>query len=201
VTVTVLEEVDPPPPACPPGRQCTSPPPSLPTGRLRTWTSSGIGYSFQYPPALFEVVDESGSSVRLRLRGERPDGVDGEVWITGEQGRGSSAADQLHRREGELSASIIGLTEDDDPFTVLPPPRIGQVPGVGGSYRGTVDTPQGPAGPALATIIAASTGDVSVVVSYVLTGTAEVDAIRTLRTYLTPTLTSFRWPPGATLGG
>jgi hypothetical protein len=191
--VALLREPSTPASPCPPPQSCPGPKPVLPPSSTGTWTSAGHTVSLQYPSAVFAVDQRGATTLQLRVRSARPSGVDASVWITARPLSDGSPAELLHQRTSQLSASILGLTEDQDSRTVIPPPHIGDIAGVGGSYRGTVDTPQGPGGPVVAILGAASDGHTTTVVSYVITGTDNAAEIQTLRGYLSPLLTSFTW--------
>jgi hypothetical protein len=179
------------PPCAAPG-QCGGPPTPLPPSRFRHWSSPELGIAFAYPPGAFELEERSGSSVRLRLRAG-PDGVEGELWVSGTRARAATPEELLRRRKSQLAATIVGLAEDDEPATVIVDPRIGRFPAAGGSYRGTLDTPQGPAQPAIVTLVAATDGSSSVVVSFTIAGTDDTDEISAVRALADPVLTGFEW--------
>jgi hypothetical protein len=175
---------------CPKGRLCASPP-VLPASNLSIWTTSLRGVTLQYPTTTFAVDQLDGRTLRLHVRSTHLSGVAATLWVT-VQPNGAGAPDEaLRHRQSDLSAGILGLATDDDPRTTIPPPRIGLIPGVGGSYRGTVDTPQGPSLPAVVVIAAAGDGRTTAVVSYVVSGTDNPATVRLLRSYLSPILTTF----------
>jgi len=193
VVVALLREPSTPASPCPPPQSCPGPEPVLPASTTRTWTSAGHSVSLQYPAAVFSVQQRNATTLQLEVRTARPSGVDASVWISAHPSSDGSPAALLRQRKSQLAASILGLTEDQDARTVIPPPHIGDVAGVGGSYRGTVDTPQGPGGPVVAILGAATDGHTTTVVSYVITGTNDAAEIQALRGYLSPLLTSFTW--------
>jgi hypothetical protein len=190
--LAILDENDPAPAACPPPRQCGTPP-VLPAAELRTWSDHTFDFRFQYSPKLLRVEDHGDGSVRLRVRAARPDDVEGEVWVSAFRAEETSTPRLVRERRDDLSVSILGLTEDEDPATLVLNPLVGNKQSLGGSYRGTVDTPQGPTVPAVALILAATDGEISVVISYTISGTSNSDEVRTLRAYLDAILTSFTW--------
>jgi len=193
VVVALLRAPSTPASSCPPPQSCPGPKPVIPASTTRTWTSAGHTVSLQYPSAVFAGEQRGATTLQLRVRAARPSGVDASVWISARPASDGSPAALLRQRKSQLTASILGLTEDQDSRTVIPPPHIGDIAGVGGSYRGTVDTPQGPGGPAVAILGAATDGHTTTVVSYVITGTDNAAEIQTLRSYLSPLLTSFTW--------
>jgi hypothetical protein len=193
VVVVVIREIEPAPPSCPPPPLCPGPPPVIPVSRLRTFAVPDLGVRLQYPVRVFAATETHARSLKVRLRAKRPDGVEASIWISVQRGRDAVPQDLLATRENQLGASILGLTPDDDPRTIIPPPHIGPVAGIGGSYRGTVDTAQGPQAPVVAILAAATNRRAGIVVSYVVSGTEEPAEIARLRTFLSPVLTSVTW--------
>jgi hypothetical protein len=196
VVVALVQQPATPASPCPPPQSCGGPSPVMPASSTRTWTSHGHAVSLQYPTVVYAVQTDQATTLQLRVRAARPSGVDASVWISVNPLSAGTPEALLHRREGSLAGSILGLTEDQNRQTVIPPPHIGDIAGVGGSYRGTVDTPQGPGGQVVAILAAATDGHTTTVVSYVVTGTDNPTEIQTLRAYLSPILTSFTWGRG-----
>jgi len=195
VVVALVQEPSSPASPCPPPKSCGGPPPVMPASATRTWVSQGRATALAYPTAVFSVQQRTTTTLQLQVRANRPSGVDANVWVTVEPHGSDTPETLLRRRESALAGSILGLTVDQNAETVIPPPHVGDVAGVGGSYRGTVDTPQGPGGPAVVILAAATDGRSTVVVSYVVTGTDNPTEIATMRSYLSPLLTSFTWGP------
>lgn len=195
VVVALIQAPSPPASPCPPPKLCGGPSPVLPASSTRTWVAGGRRASLQYPVAVFSVQQRSASTLRLQVRASRPSGVEASVWVTVDPLRAGTPEALLRHRQSVLAASILGLTTDQSAETIIPPPHVGDVAGVGGSYRGTVDTPQGPGGQVVAILAAATDGHSSAVVSYVVTGTDNPTEIEMLRAYLSPILTSFTWAP------
>jgi len=195
VAVVLIREPEPTPPSCRPPQQCPGPPPVIPPSALRTWANTELGVVLRYPVRVFTVVEAEARSLRLRVRARRAEGVEATLWISVQPARHTLPEELLATREDELSGSILGLTPDEDPQTIIPPPQIGLVGAVGGSYRGTADTAQGPTSPVVAILAAATNGHTGVVFSYVVTGTDDSPEIARLRAYLSPVLTSVTWKP------
>jgi hypothetical protein len=193
VVVAVVRAPSTPASACPPPKLCPGPRPAIPISTLHTWTSRSRGVSLQYPGAVFTVQQQDETTLRLRVRVPRPSSVDASVWVSLHPASDGSPEALLRQRQADLAASILGLTEDQDSHTTIPPPRLGDVSGVGGSFRGTADTPQGPTDPVVAILAAASDGRTTAVVAYVITGTNDSSEIQVLRSYLSPILTTFTW--------
>jgi hypothetical protein len=166
----------------------------LPESTLRTWTSASTGVRLAYPARVFAAEEATDSVLRLRVRGPRPPGVEASLWLTVSEDGDSVPEAALRDRSAALASSLLGLTEDDDPDTIIPTPRIGSITGVGGSYRATAAGPEGPARPASAVLAAARNGRVTAVLSYVIVGTVDPGDTTSLRAYLSPVLTTFEWP-------
>lgn len=190
--VAIVRAPDTPALSCPPPKLCTGPTPVIPASPVATWTARG-GVSLQYPTAVFAVDHRDATTLQLHVTASRPSGVEGTLRVTLHPSSDGAPEALLRARKSDLSTSILGLTEDQDSTTVIPPPRIGGIQGIGGSYRGTLDTPQGPTGLAVAIIGVATDGRSTTVVSYVVTGTTDVTVISRLRAYLSPVLTRFTW--------
>ena len=193
VVVALVRAPSTPVSSCPPPKLCSGPRPAIPISPLRAWTSTSRGVSLQYPSAVFTVQQQDQTTLRLRVRTPRPSGVDATLWVSLHPAGDGSPDALLRQRQADLATSILGLTEDQDPHTVIPPPRLGDVAGVGGSFRGTVDTPQGPTDPVVAILAAASDGRTAAVVTYAITGTSDSSEIQALRSDLSPVLTTFTW--------
>ena len=161
-----------PPPASPTPR-VTLPPPSLspiamPTPRPPStaalapsgtvWQSSEFGFSLQYDPSLWTVRSETERELVLVTR-------NGAVLaaIRARPAIEASPADMLADQVARASATVLGFTPETD-ARFLPPglPVMGYRTGVGGTYRGTVDTPQGPSVVVRIGMIVASDGTVTV---------------------------------------
>ncbi len=193
VVVALVRSPTTPASSCPPPKLCPGPRPVIPVSTLQTWSSTSRGVSLQYPNAVFTVQQQDQTTLRLRVRTPRPSGVDATLWVSLHPASDGSPDALLRQRQGDLATSILGLTEDQNPQTVIPPPHLGDVAGVGGSFRGTVDTPQGPGQPVVAILAAASDGRTTAVVTYVITGTTDSAQIQALRSDLSPVLTTFTW--------
>jgi len=193
VVVALVREPDQPRSQCAPPQECPGPPLGQPPSQFRRWASHGRGVSLVYPRRVFATESTSDTSLRLRVRASRPSGVEANLWLTVQRAGRTLPNELLEERKDDLGAFVLGITEDDDPLTIVPAPRLGDIDGVGGSYRGTADTPQGPSAPAILTLGAATNGRTTAVLSYVVTGTDDAREIAALRTYLSPILTSFTW--------
>jgi hypothetical protein len=193
VVVALVRETDTTVTKCTVQERCPGPPPVLPAAGLRRWTSHAHGVSLEYPVRVFALEEQSQDTLRLRVKAARPSGVEVSALVQLQSASEGGPQVALDDQQEALSTSILGLTADQNPQTIIPQPRIGNILGVGGSYRGTVDTPQGPSDPAIVLLAAAGNGRTTAVVSYVITGTNDSNEISLLRRYLSPILTSFTW--------
>lgn len=193
VVLVIVREVDPPAPRCPPPQSCPGPPLHLPPSQVRTWTSASLGVSLRYPTAVFAVDERTDTTLRLHVRDTQAAGVDASVWITAQPASAGVAEELANQRRDDLATTLLGLTEDDNPDTIVPDPQIGGFHAAGGSFRATADTPQGPSESAIVLIAAATRQSTTVVVSYVVTGTDDVRTVLRLRTLLSPILVSVAW--------
>jgi hypothetical protein len=165
----------------------------VPLSRLDTWTSDDLGVRLAYPTRVFSVEADGAHSLRLGVRTRYAGERTVSLWLSVSDSRDAPAEQLLAERVSDLDDTILGLAPDQEPRTVVSAPRIGSFTGVGGSYRGTADTPQGPAVPVIATLAAATDGRVGVVVSYVISGTDEPAEIARLRVFLSVVLQTVNW--------
>jgi hypothetical protein len=150
-----------PPPSLLPIVLPTPRPPSTaalaPAGKV--WRSSEFGLSLQYDASLWIVKSETGRELVLVTRSG---GL--VASIRARPAIEASPAAMLAEQVERLSATILGFTPETD-ARLQPPglPVMGYRTGVGGTYRGTSDSPQGPSIGIRIGIIAA--GDETVTVS------------------------------------
>ncbi|HXY92724.1 MAG TPA: hypothetical protein VEP49_09630 [Acidimicrobiia bacterium] len=182
---------------CSTGPAC--PPPVAPIALGVPWTSTELGYSFQYDDR-FTVVSQDGRGVRLRFPFDQSSSASArkvsfsEVAVTAVPASEGTPQQLLDRRKDELSQQILGLEADDHSGTTILGPSIGHLDGVGGSYVGTFDSAQGPTAPATVALIAAGNERVSAVFTYVLVGSLDADETTSMRETADLVLSTFRWP-------
>jgi hypothetical protein len=180
------------------------PPPVEPLAAGERWTSTALGYSFEYEGPRFSIASQDARGVNLRLEldrlpeaalgGSRDSVSLGEIWVTAAPASERTPQQLLAQRRDELAQRVLGLEEDSASGTTILGPSIGHLDGFGGSYVGTLDA-QGPAGRAVVAIIAAGNQRISVVFSYVLGGTTlSANQSKTLRERGDLILSTFRWP-------
>ena len=193
VVVGIVREVDPPTSQCPPPKSCSGPPSDISPSKVRTWVSHKLGVGLRYPVPAFAVDEQSDTSLRLHVHDTKADGVEATIWISARPTSDGLAEELVKQRRDDLSSSLLGLTEDNDPDTIISNPQIGGFNAAGGSFRGTADSPQGPSAPAIALIAAATRDRATIVVSYVITGTDDARVIQRLRRLVAPILVSVTW--------
>ncbi len=126
---------------CRPRRPGSDSPPAV-TGQ--TWTSSTLGYSFEYDPEIFELASEdddtavfSGTFFDAQVVVEATDAT-------------TSPAEMLARQLAKVDERIIARAPDSDEYDALLGPSIGYIRGEGAVFGGTLlgrdGTPVAPAG-------------------------------------------------------
>ena len=148
------------------GREPDVDPDAAPALRLgETWQSDDLGFSLDYDPDWWEVVGEGDRSLELVIPARA-----GPVTFLIE---GASSAEQspesmLAEQVDALDGLVLGLTpEDDTDQQLLGQPIVGYRDGVGGLYGGTLDSPQGPSMDVAVAVLAASDGEISLLVTVV----------------------------------
>ncbi len=154
-------------PDCRPHQACLPPSGNGAVSLGRRWVSRDLAYSFEYPTDWLRVVSEDGQSVHLQIQTDR---VESEIWISGAPANESSTKQLVQQRRDTLAQRVVGLEQDDDSPDRIVAPSLGFVHGVGGAYRGTLDSATGPTKPADVSIVAAGNGKVNVVMSVLLAG-------------------------------
>jgi hypothetical protein len=197
----LLATPDAPASPCPARGVCgIPPPPPIRSDRGTTAVEDAAASAtplFALDAGLFEVDAADEREIRLRskdLGAVEPDwkGVGVSVWVTSTRSD-ELASDLVARRRDALLASMPFLQEDPEPSTKVVVASLGRVRGSGGSYRGHLDTPQGPRTPVVAAIIAARRNGEAAVLSYVITGTSDTRIIRQLRASADRILNTFEW--------
>ncbi|MBV8982282.1 MAG: hypothetical protein JO086_15375 [Acidimicrobiia bacterium] len=184
------------PPPCRLDAPCAAPPTGPRNLVATVWRSRDLGFEFQYDGDVFEVASQDGRSARLRPKGSNS----GVELVVGGVPAGEADPDKaLRDRLSELSDQIVGLTPDQNPDTTIVSPSVGYVRGVGGSYRGTINVPQGPSTPVVIAAMAAgdarTTAVVSVVVPLPASGSPErlAELVDAARQEGDLALKTFRW--------
>jgi hypothetical protein len=160
-------------PPCHFGRLCGAPP-VLPHALARAlvtfpgysaWKSSALGYGLRYNSGDWQIASEDPRSVVLQA---------GDGFSLLEVGAVPTASatprQALDAKLASLKAQLLGMVSDTDPSDELLGTNVGLRPGPGAVYQGTVNTPQGPQAPVAVAIMAATDGNVTVVVTAIAPG-------------------------------
>lgn len=124
--------------SCPADRVCSDPPQGEPLVNLSLWRSEELGYQFEYDDEEWEVVEEEADRAVLQHRV-----LDARIIVAGAPSTQATAEQAFGALRDDIGANLVGLTEDTDPVDQLYGASIGYVDGVGESYSGGIDTPQG----------------------------------------------------------
>jgi len=148
---------------------CSYPDPCGPPTRsaelvsLTPWESA-LGFGLRYDAGTWSIGAQDDGSVTLLLQG-RDDAI---LRVVGSSGTTPQAAIDAYL--SGLRSRVPDLAEDRRAFRLVLGPAVGYVDGVGASYAGHVQTPQGPGSIVTMSIMAAQTNGVTVVVSMEMTG-------------------------------
>lgn len=166
--------------------------PNEPRTGAGVWRSRDLGFSFE-ADAGDSPSQEDGRSVTYQWNSVSGK-LHAELHIEADPATETTPKGLLHRRRTTMADTILGLTEDTDPETMLDGPSIGFVPGVGGSYRGTlVSGSLDPDAPVVVAIFAASDRRITVVFSYAVTGYSNAADVLHVRRWADGILSSFEW--------
>jgi hypothetical protein len=181
-----------PPPDCKPGQACGGPPPvnPAPSASATTipgptasasispgpsadrvgiragvpWKSTELGYEFEYDDSLWVIEHQDGRSAEFRLNAS----IDASLVVQAVPAIEAGAEALAKRRLAEIASSVPDLAPDDRGRYAILGPAIGYVDGVGGSFAGSVTSPQGATTPIGLSLIAASDGHTSVVITLIV---------------------------------
>lgn len=126
------------------------------------WLSSELGFEFEYYASLWTVVQSDARGVSLRA------GYPARLTIEGVPAGEAGAQALLDARLAELKAEVPDLAPDPRERNTILGPAIGFVDGVGGSFAGSVTNAQGGTTPVGVTVLAASDGRISVVLTLIV---------------------------------
>jgi hypothetical protein len=149
-------------PHCPPATKLCGRPPVLaaPLTSGVLWRSPALGFSLEYSGDAWRVGGENGTTLQLNSTHG-----DLTLIVSGTKGTPADLPAILASRVSDLSGRTLGLAPDHDPRHAVLGPAVGYRPGVGATYAGTIDLPQGPQSPITAALIAASDGRVAITVT------------------------------------
>jgi hypothetical protein len=162
--VLVLTSTPPPPkPDCTAGEQCGNPPPGEPLVNGQIWTSSALGYHFEYDKDLWEIAGEDATGVTLQV----PDAGVAVIF----SGAESSQEDPSAAFDHALSdLSGLALAPDTDPDHAILGAKVGDFhAGATGVYQGSTNPGQGRVGQVRVIIMSATDGEATITVTFVST--------------------------------
>lgn len=183
---SVLAKSPEPPPDCAPGEACGGPPPQepVPSGTSlprppadlgvgiragQPWESSELGYEFEFDDSLWVIEREDGRGVEFRLDAN----IDASLVVTAAPATEAGAKALADRRLEDIQSSVPDLAVDDRGRYAILGPAIGYVDGIGGSFAGSVVSPQGAATPIGVSLLAASDGRTTVVITLIVSNPDE----------------------------
>jgi hypothetical protein len=170
-----------PPPDCVPGQACGGPPPEEPVPSDATipqppdnqqvgiragvpWRSSELGYEFEYDDDIWVIEREDGRGVEFRLDAS----IDASLRVDGVPSTEAGAEALADERLEDIGSSVPDLAVDDRGRYAILGPGIGFLDGVGGSFAGSVTSAQGATTPVGVSVIAASDGRTTVVITLIV---------------------------------
>jgi hypothetical protein len=174
IVIQVVRALAPGPtaPDCPAGSPCGAPPTTpVALAEQQLWTSSDLGFKFDFSPNLWTI--DSQSSTAVVLTSNEP-GSPFFVWFAG---RPATEASPIQLRDSMASAlgdKILGLQENTS--APILGAAVGYLDGVGTRYVGQVDSPQGPGAQVDVSIMAATDGTITTAVAVVTAHEASREA-------------------------
>lgn len=156
------------------------------------WRSATLGYSFEYDPDSFEILDSDDDTAVFSAVF-----YDAQVIIEATDAS-TSPAEMIARQLALVDDFVIGRVLDDDEYDALLGPSIGYVRGEGAVYSGTLLARDGtPIAPAGVTVLASTDGRLTVaIVIIVATPDARLGAEthqHTVRSVADEFLKTFDW--------
>jgi hypothetical protein len=181
--VSIAAEPPEPPPDCAPGEACGGPPPQEPAPSdpsiprppadvqvgIRAgepWKSTELGYEFEYDDTIWAIEREDGRGVEFRLEADAD--IDASLVVTAAPAAEAGVEVLANRRLEAIQSSVADLEVDDRGRYAILGPAIGYVDGIGGSFAGSVVSPQGAATPVGVSLLAASDGRTTVVITLIV---------------------------------
>ena len=142
--------------------------PGIPDGppfpALERYEDPGLGFGFDYDPAIWSVADASDGYVLLQA-------FDGAVllFVDGAKTRSMDAQALFEARRDFLTSRLLGFDRERTDARILPGnPIVGHAIGIGGTFAGALDTPQGPGADLSVAIVAASRRKTSAVAAVIV---------------------------------
>ncbi len=183
-------------PPCRPDKPCGTPPNRAPRLVVGTIWHSTLGFEMEYYTRILKVLknDDRNLSVSLEIP-SRPE-LDLSLWVTVAPAAEATPLQLAQDRISFFRGKTLGFQADANSKHELLSPLVGDVHGIGGSYAGTIDSPQGPGQPLEVLIAAATEGGRSAVVS-VATSMSEQesgDSPYPIFSLADTLMNTFRWP-------
>lgn len=161
----VLVKARTPPPAtadCTKTEQCGVPPPGKPLVNRALWTSSALGYHFEYDDSVWEVGAEDGDGVTLQVPGAGVTAIFSAV--------ATSEEDPAAALDGTVSdlGGQLALVDDTDPDHAIQGPKVGNFhAGATGVFQGSTNPGQGSVLQVRVIAMSASDGETTLTVTLV----------------------------------
>jgi hypothetical protein len=155
---------------CQPDAPCGDPPVGEPLINGETWTSTGLGYSFQYDAGWWSIDDEDARHVQLKLRTK----LDARLLVEGAPASEASPQSLFSHRLGVVKSNYLGVTQDTVAAHLIKGPAVATRNGIGRTYVGKVGLPQAGVSESVQVAIMASGEDTtSLAVSVIVVGSDE----------------------------
>lgn len=168
------------------GADALAVPDGPPFPALDRYVDGALGFAFEYDPAIWTVADSSDGYVQLA-------GFGGAVvlWVDAAKTRDLDAQALFELRRDGFRGGLLGFDRDRSAARILPGnPIVGHVAGIGGTFTGTLDSPQGPGTELSVAIVAASRGKASAVAAVAVASESREAGFALADTVIN----SFTWP-------
>jgi hypothetical protein len=128
------------------------------------WRSPELGYEFEYDDDIWIIEREDGRGVELRLDAD----IDATVVVAAVPASEAGVETLAEQRLEDIRASVPDLAVDTRGRYAILGPGIGFLDGIGGSFAGSVTSPQGATTPVGVSLMAASDGLTTVVITLIV---------------------------------
>jgi FlaG/FlaF family flagellin (archaellin) len=147
---------------CGAGEQCGNPPPGQPLVNRQLWSSSGLGYHFEYDSSLWELGDEDAGGVTLQV----PRGGVAAIF-SGAKTSDEDPAAAFDEAVGDLSGQLA-LAADPDPDHAIEGAKVGDFHAdASGVFQGSTNPGQGRVLQVRVIIMSATDGETTITVTLV----------------------------------
>jgi hypothetical protein len=151
-------------PPCSPDKPCGAPPilghPRAVFAGYTAWQSTTYGYSLRYGANDWRRAAQSATDLSL----QNGDGIS-TISFHAAPSSQASPRQLIDQKRSTLGGQMLGLAADTSPSDRLLGTGIGSRPGPGSAYVATTSTPQGPNTPVAIAIMAATDGNVTILVT------------------------------------